>query len=501
MLLKQAPIILALLLSTTGQAIALPASSAGHGIVLHHVKRQATPPAPGPIGVDPASSAGAAATSPAGAAPTPTEATPTRPAGEPTTSPTEAPTINLAAPTMNPAAPTMNPAAPTMNPAEPPATNPAEPPATNPAEPPATNPAEPPATNPAEPPATNPAEPPATNPAEPPATNPAEPPATNPAEPPATNPAEPPATNSPETTATGSNEATQPGGQPAPSTPPVPEDGSPDNKEQAGPTKPPPNPPPNNDVASPPTDTRPDLDPTNPDENGSRPTIDPPANGPTPPNPSPDPEPTPRQTGLPGMPVSAPSMFDWTNGQQPYNPEGKTYLQYGEIDQATWDKLNKVVDAVKDIYKPKIPLCTSPWRTSLYLPGQDMSGYIESHLVACVDNYSVRLGNHRFGQPVTVRCWEDVGEIAMETVDNMRRGTIRQATDHTVENNHYRLLSTAFDGADRSWDIRFGIEKGGCPLLSDDEEYVRISSSPEQAPYRRYFGPLQTPPNMGDIIR
>ncbi|KAK6350548.1 hypothetical protein TWF718_003738 [Orbilia javanica] len=169
-----------------------------------------------------------------------------------------------------------------------------------------------------------------------------------------------------------------------------------------------------------------------------------------------------------------------------YASIGQHVLFYGEHSEDDIKALDKVLAQAKDLYSSDDLRCYAPYRTSKYLPGADMTGYLETRILACEDGYSLRYGVHQMGTARSDLC-QYVGSTFPGKMQAMiQNGTVETITPHSIEDDKYRLIASSYVRR-VAWDIRFGFEKKGCPDRNgkdeEKDEYVKTFTPDE---WRKY---------------
>ncbi|KAK6362210.1 hypothetical protein TWF730_005906 [Orbilia blumenaviensis] len=161
---------------------------------------------------------------------------------------------------------------------------------------------------------------------------------------------------------------------------------------------------------------------------------------------------------------------------------GKQVLLYGKHSKKDMDSLESLIEYSKTLYGQPDQRCYSPYRTSKYLPGADITGYLESRILVCRNGYSLRLGNHCMGVAKAENCSIAGVEYPKTIHDRIMSKKAIGITDHNVEDNNYRLIASLYMRR-ATWDIRFGFEKNGCPARNgvdkDKSEYVTVFNKGE----------------------
>ncbi|RVD81904.1 uncharacterized protein DFL_009751 [Arthrobotrys flagrans] len=188
------------------------------------------------------------------------------------------------------------------------------------------------------------------------------------------------------------------------------------------------------------------------------------------------------------MQKSAPAP-NYHEGVEPgleYATMGQHILFYGAHSEEDIDALGLVIAQAKGLYDVGDLRCYAPYRTSKYLPGSDITGYLESRILACENGYSLRLGTHNMGTAKAERC-KYVGVTFSEQFQaGIKNGAAKAITPHIVEDDKYRLIASSYLRKS-TWDLRFGFEKKGCPPKDGTDEgkaeYVKVLSLDEWSKY------------------
>ncbi|KAK6521743.1 hypothetical protein TWF506_001946 [Arthrobotrys conoides] len=185
--------------------------------------------------------------------------------------------------------------------------------------------------------------------------------------------------------------------------------------------------------------------------------------------------------------TSAPGYEEPMEPGLDYATMGQHVLLYGSHTEEDIRGLGPVIAQAKTLYSDQGLRCYAKYRTSKYLPGSDVTGHLESRILACDNGYSLRLGTHNMGTAKSEMC-DYVGIVFAE---GLRKGIVetkdaKQITPHNVEDDTYRLIASSY--LRRSvWDLRFGFEKKGCPpkdgTEEDKAEYVQVFNLEE---WRKY---------------
>ncbi|KAK6534881.1 hypothetical protein TWF281_006180 [Arthrobotrys megalospora] len=205
------------------------------------------------------------------------------------------------------------------------------------------------------------------------------------------------------------------------------------------------------------------------------------------PPPKEEPEPTPTVVSPPKLdPGPAPDYL--VPGQ--VGPElsvmGQHILLYGTYSEDDMKGLNAVIEQAGSIYTSNSTRCQARYRTSKYLPGADVSGYLESRILACENGYSLRLGNHAIGNLMSERCYLMGITYSGKIQQGIQEGKGHQITGHFVENDMYKLIASTYKRR-MTTDVRFGFEKKGCPPKDGTDEqkaeYVKVYTEEEWRSY------------------
>ncbi|KAK6541409.1 hypothetical protein TWF694_007221 [Orbilia ellipsospora] len=195
------------------------------------------------------------------------------------------------------------------------------------------------------------------------------------------------------------------------------------------------------------------------------------------------------------FPTTAPaynSTLDTTTGP-PTFVEEQVYLIYGSVKDANLTSLSALLNnKTNSTVSAWNEQCISPYRTSAYSPGtNNPTGTIESRIMLCdnIGNFSVRFGNHTPGRDAEHQCLYllRISQKLLSAIsgDGAPDGMVVQATNHTVEDEYYKLLGTSYYGTTPWFDVRIGWEKGGCPdPVKEADEWDRITAAgwPNQGP-------------------
>ncbi|KAF3219906.1 hypothetical protein TWF679_010362 [Orbilia oligospora] len=206
--------------------------------------------------------------------------------------------------------------------------------------------------------------------------------------------------------------------------------------------------------------------------------------------------------------ITTPGYRDPMEPGLEYATMGQHIVLYGTHSEEDINALGMVVSQAKNIYGGEERRCYAKYRTSKYLPGADVTGYLQSRILTCENGYSLRLGTRDMGTAKSEMC-QYVGITFAEKLQNgIKDGKGKKITPHNVEDENYRLIASAY--LRRSvWDLRFGYEKKGCPPKdgTDEEkaEYVMTFNLEEWKKYGNDnpgvwlydWGDLLGPPPMG----
>ncbi|KAF3318169.1 hypothetical protein TWF173_008904 [Orbilia oligospora] len=167
--------------------------------------------------------------------------------------------------------------------------------------------------------------------------------------------------------------------------------------------------------------------------------------------------------------ITTPGYRDPMEPGLEYSTMGQHILFYGTHSEEDIDALGAVISQAKNIYGGEERRCYAKYRTSKYLPGADITGYLQSRILACENGYSLRLGTRYMGTAKPEMC-QYVGITFAEKLQNgIKDGKGKNITPHNVEDENYRLIASAY--MRRSvWDLRFGYEKKGCPPKDGTDE-------------------------------
>ncbi|KAK6506773.1 hypothetical protein TWF481_005233 [Arthrobotrys musiformis] len=182
-------------------------------------------------------------------------------------------------------------------------------------------------------------------------------------------------------------------------------------------------------------------------------------------------------------PITTPGYQEALDMGLEYSTMGQHILLYGAHSEGDIDHLDSLLKQAKEIYGDGQDLrCYAPYRTSKYLPGADVTGYLESRILVCENGFSLRLSSHQLGTSKAEFCRYVGIEYSEKFQMGIRNGTGKLITPHNVEDEKYKLIASAYTRR-ANWDVRFGFEKKGCPNREGTEEeraeYVKVYTPEE----------------------